>query len=211
VSPARVLLADDHTLVMEGLKALLGPHVDLVGTVANGLDLIAAAVRLQPDVVILDISMPGMNGIEAARRLLAGPSGPKLIFLTMHGEPSYVREAMRLGAHGYLLKSSAISELVEAIRTVLRGQRYIAAQLRQAASADQPETELPNPSEELSERQLEVLRLLAMGASAKEIAFALKISPKTADFHKAAIRRKLKLRTTAALTRYAVLHGFIEE
>jgi len=211
MSRPRVLLADDHTMVLQGLKAVLAPHVELVGTVENGLGLLDAAVRLQPDVVILDISMPGVNGIEAARQLLKTQPRLKLIFLTMHGEPSYVREALRLGAHGYLLKSSAVSELVEGIQTVLRGERYIAAQVREILGPDGPEAKAPAPSEELTPRQREVLRLLARGASAKEIAAELGVSTKTAEFHKDAIKRKLRLRTTADLTRYAMIHGLTGE
>ena len=206
----RVLLADDHTLVVEGFRKLLEEEFDLVGTVEDGRALLKTATTLQPDVVLLDIAMPSLNGIEAARQLKKMMPEVKIIFVTMHADPAYVTEGFRAGASGYLLKRSAAAELVQAIQVVLKGQHYvtplITMDLVRAFLEDSPEHQSkPAP---LTPRQREVLQLVAEGQSLKEIANMLKISVKTVEFHKAQIMEQLDLHTTAELTKYAIAHGF---
>ena len=208
----RVLLADDHTLVLEGLRRILEDKCDLVGTVEDGRTLVEAAERLRPDVILLDISMPLLNGLEAARIVRTRVPEAKIIFLTMHADPTYAREAFRAGASGYLLKRSATSELAKAISVVLRGRPYVTplfpAQVLQPLGSDL--LQLTPESGSLTPRQREVLQLVAEGHSAKEIAGQLKISKKTVDFHKGRIMDRLGLRTTSELTKYAVAHGVTE-
>jgi len=208
----RLLLADDHTLVLEGFRKLLESEFELVGAVEDGRALVAAAQKLRPDVILLDISMPLLNGIEAARQLKKLVPDTKLVFLTMHADPAYVTEAFRVGASGYLLKRSAASELVSAIQEVLKGRSYVTP----LATKDMLETFLGRalapgklPSE-LTPRQREVLQLVAEGHSTKEIAAILNLSVKTVEFHKARLMRQLSLRGTAELTKYAVQHGIVE-
>ena len=208
----RVLLADDHTLVLEGLRRLLEDKCDLVGTVEDGRALVEAAERLRPDVILLDISMPLLNGLEAARIVRTRVPEAKIIFLTMHADPTYAREAFRAGGSGYLLKRSAASELVKAISVVLRGRTYVTplfpAKVLQPLGADL--VQLTPESGSLTPRQREVLQLVAEGHTAKEIAGQLKISKKTVDFHKGRIMDRLGLRTASELTKYAVAHGVTE-
>ncbi|HUS05078.1 MAG TPA: response regulator transcription factor [Bryobacteraceae bacterium] len=199
----RVLLADDHTLVAEGISRLLEDEFELIGIADNGRHVLETAKRLAPEVVILDISMPQMNGIEAARQLRTLLPETKIVFLTMHSDRVYVSEALRAGAMGYLLKKSAATELVHAIRTVLAGEVYLTpllggvavATAREGANSQRPL---------LTQRQREVLQLIAEGHSAKSMAEVLRIAVKTAEFHRAAIMDKLGLRSTAELTRYAI-------
>ena len=205
----RVLLADDHTLVLEGLRKLLEDHCDLVGTAEDGRTLVDAAERLRPDLILLDISMPLLNGLEAARIIRTRVPEAKIIFLTMHADPTYAQEAFRVGASGYLLKRSAASELVNAMTVVLSGQPYVTplfpAEVLQPLGANLHQ--LAPETGKLTSRQREVLQLVAEGHTAKEIAAVLKISKKTVDFHKAQIMDRLGLRTTSELTKYAVAHG----
>jgi DNA-binding NarL/FixJ family response regulator len=208
-----VLLADDHTLVLEGIKKLLEPHFDLVGTVEDGRALLDAAAKLRPDVVLLDISMPLLNGIDAARQLRKRVPSTKILFLSMHSDAMYVTEAFRAGGSGYLLKRSAASELVFAIGEVLKGRFYVtpgvAKGVLQDVFGDAPASrkEPPSGSAHLTTRQREVLQLVAEGKSIKEIASVLDISVKTVEFHKSRIMEQLDLHTTAELTKYAVAHG----
>jgi DNA-binding NarL/FixJ family response regulator len=206
---ARVLLADDHTLVAEGIGKLLEDEFDLVGTVDNGREALEFAQRLKPDVIILDISMPQMNGVEAARQLQRLAPETKVIFLTMHSDRVYVSEALRAGAVGYLLKKSAGSELVSAIHLILAGKTYVTPLVGSdfATSAIEQSAERPRPL--LTRRQREVLQLIAEGHPAKSIAHVLNISVKTAEFHRASIMEKLGLRSTAELTRYAIDHKMV--
>lgn len=201
----RVLLADDHSILLEGLKRLLEAEVDLVGAVTDGLALIEAAQRLKPDVVLLDISMPLLNGVEAARRLRKDVPGAKLIFVTMHNDPAYVAEALRVGASGYVLKRSAVSELVQAIQQVVRGRSYITPLLRPSDWLGTPRL-----STGLTARQREVVQLLAEGRSSKEIGSLLRISVKTVEFHKYSAMQKLGLHTIAELTKFAVRNRLTE-
>ena len=206
----RVILADDHTLLVDGLRSLLEPRCELVGTVEDGRALIEAAQRLHPDVILLDISMPLLNGLEAAHQLKELVPDSKLIFLTMHADRSYVREAFRAGASGYLLKRSAVSELEHAISVVLRGRRYITPLLSTVGLESKFPGSMADPTahlEDLTPRQREVLQLVAEGHTAKEIANTLAISVKTVEFHKARILDRLGLLTTSDLIKYAIRHG----
>jgi DNA-binding NarL/FixJ family response regulator len=207
----RLLLADDHTLLLEGIRLLLEPEFDLVGSVEDGQALLAAAKRLKPDVILLDISMPRLNGIDAARRLRKLLPSAKLIFVTMHAGAEYVTEAFRAGAMGYILKRAAASELIIAIRAVLKGNPYVSPLVTRNAmevlrSSSKREGKL---SDRLTPRQREVLQLAAEGRSRKEIAVVLNISVKTVEFHKGNLMRALNLQTAADFTRYAIEHGII--
>ena len=208
----RVLLADDHTLVLEGLRRLLEDQCELVGMVEDGRALVEAAPRLAPDIVLLDISMPLLNGLDAARRLRTLVPDTRLIFLTMHADPTYASEAFDAGAAGYLLKRSAASELGVAIATVLSGRKYLTPLITSdALRASVPRSvTVPPTLGRLTPRQREVLQLVAEGHTAKDIAARLGISVKTVEFHKASIMDRLGVRTASELTKYAVAHGFTE-
>ena len=207
----RVLLADDHKLVVEGILKLLENEPLTIDTVEDGGEVLGRAERLQPDVILLDISMPFLNGIEAARRLREIAPRSRIIFLTMHADPEHVREALRCGASGYLLKRSAASELVTALRQVMQGRTYIdpyvAGLVLDVLGRPSPVDE---KSGKLTPRQREVLRLVAEGHSNGEIARILGISIRTVVFHKSAIMTTLSLHSTAELTQYAVRHGLID-
>jgi DNA-binding NarL/FixJ family response regulator len=207
----RLLMADDHTLVLEGLKRILEADFDLVGTAENGRELVRLAEELKPDVVLVDISMPLLNGIDATRQLLKHTPQAKVIFVTMHADADYVAEAFRAGASGYLLKRSAASELVTAIHDVMKGRYYVTPLVtREALSplfGGPPEPR--KLSSTLTSRQREVLQLVAEGSSVKEIASILRVSAKTVEFHKSALMDRLGIHTTAELTRYAIEHGLI--
>jgi DNA-binding NarL/FixJ family response regulator len=207
----RLLLADDHTLLLEGIQLMLAPEFDLVGSVEDGQALLAAAKALKPDVILLDISMPSLNGIDAARRLRKILPSARLIFLTMHAGTDYVTEAFRAGAMGYILKRAAASELLTAIHTVLKGNHYVSPLVTRNSldlliSSSKPGGKL---SDCLTPRRREVLQLVAEGRSRKEIAGILNISVKTVEFHKGKLMRELNLQTVADYTRYAIEHGII--
>jgi DNA-binding NarL/FixJ family response regulator len=211
MSRPRVLLADDHRVVAEGLRGLLEPCFDVVGIVSDGRELVATAKKLDPDVVVLDISMPSLNGIEAAHQLRRTNARAKLIFLTMHREATYAALAMEAGASGFVLKHSATAELVTAIQEALNGGTYITPQIA-ANLLDSLRRGVHTGVEtlaELSPRQREVLQLVAEGRSAKEIASVLGISRRTAEFHKARLMEALGLQTTAELVQYAFRTGII--
>lgn len=206
-----ILLADDHTLFVEALHNVLEPEFTLVGEVGDGRALLEAASRLLPDVILLDLSMPLLNGIDAAYQLRRLVPDSKLLFLSMHGDATYVTEAFRAGAAGYVLKRSTATELLQAIRAVLRGQLYISPML--AKDMLDPllhnKQSLTAPQKQLTIRQREVLQLVAEGRSLKEIATILCVSVKTVEFHKTRIVKQLGLSTTADLTKYAVTHGLV--
>jgi DNA-binding NarL/FixJ family response regulator len=206
-----VLVADDHTLFVEALQKVLEPEFEIVGSVADGRALLDIAPRLEPDVILLDLSMPLLNGIDAAQQLRRVAPNAKVVFLSMHGDPTYVTEAFRAGASGYVLKRAKASELIQAIRTALRGQTYISPLLAKGV-LDPLLHQRPSPSSaqrSLTLRQREVLQLVAEGRSLKEIASILCVSVKTVEFHKTRISKQLGLHTTADLTKYAVSHGLV--
>ena len=207
MSRPRVLIADDHRILADGLRGLLEPEFEVVAVVGDGRELVAAARQHRPDAIVADISMPALNGIEAAARLREVGVTARVVFLTMHRDVAYARRAMEAGAAGFVLKHSAPAELVTAVREALRGKTYvtplIAGDLLQVYREGNPE------SDRLTPRQREVLQLFAEGRSAKEVAAVLKISTRTAEFHKARILDCLGLHSTAELVQYAIRHGII--
>ena len=205
----RLLLADDHTILVEGLNALLAPEFDVVATAGDGRAVLEAANQYQPDIILLDISMRGLNGIEAARRLKQSNPDSKLIILTMHGDLSFVSAAFEAGASGYVLKQSAATELVTALHDVDSGRRYISSAIQERLGTETAAflRRSKRLSADLTSRQREVLQLVAEGRARKEIAQILRVSVKTVEFHKQKITEKLGLQTDAALTAYAIRHG----
>jgi DNA-binding NarL/FixJ family response regulator len=204
-------MADDHRMVAEGLKKLLDPEFELVGVVEDGLALIEAAKKLHPDIIIADISMPGLNGLEALPKIKKECPYVKVVTLTMHREVAYARRALDAGASAFVLKHSASEELLTAIRAALAGKTYItpavAGELLQEIRQD-PEA-ARDPLTALTPRQREVLQLVAEGRSAKEIASMLSISARTAEFHKYKLMEVLGLQNNSELTRFAIKHGIV--
>jgi DNA-binding NarL/FixJ family response regulator len=207
----RLLLADDHTMFLEAIQKVLEPEFELVGRVADGRALLDAATRLRPDVILMDLSMPLLNGIDAARQLRRLVPDTRLVFLSMHADPTYVTEAFRAGASAYVLKRSTAAELIQAVRTVLRNQYYVSPLLAKDIVDPllRPTGRPPVLHSDLTLRQREVLQLVAEGRSLKEIAAALNVSVKTVEFHKSRIMKQLGLHTTAELTQYAMTHGLV--
>jgi DNA-binding NarL/FixJ family response regulator len=205
----RVLIADDHKIVVEGLKKLLEPEFEVAGTVQDGRALVKAAEELRPDVIVADISMPGLNGIEAVRQIKKEHNETKVVFLTMHPDVAYAARAFKSGASGYVLKHSAPDELVAAIRAAVQGGTYVTPLIAgkllksfQNGATGQSET-----VSRLTPREREVLQLLAEGHSVKEIAAILDVSVKTAEYHKYRMMETLGIKTMAELIRYAVKQG----
>jgi DNA-binding NarL/FixJ family response regulator len=210
VSRPRVLLADDHRVVSEGLKHLLAEDFELVGMVEDGRALLAAAKKLKPDVIVADITMPHLNGIEAMIQLKRDNAGIKVVFLTMHQDPAYARRALEAGAAGFVVKHSAPAELVMAIQAAMKGQTFVTPALagdvfRRSTSASQNSDDAAT----LTPRQREILRLLAGGRSAKEVAAILEISPRTVEFHKYQIMETHGLHGNAELIHFAIKHGIV--
>jgi DNA-binding NarL/FixJ family response regulator len=209
----RVLLADDHKIVLDGLKSMLEPRFELAGTVEDGRALVSAAQHLQPDVIVVDISMPLLNGIEAVRQIKKFDKHVKVVFLTMHPDVTYAIRAFEAGASGYVLKHSASSELLTAIQEAMKGRTYvtpmIAGELMQAYHEGSYRQAEEGP--QLTQRQREILQLLVEGNSAKEVANLLNISPRTVEFHKYSMMTKLKLKSVSALIQYAIKHGFVPD
>lgn len=211
----RVLMADDHAILSEGIQKLLEPRFELVGAVQDGRALLREAMRLEPDLLLLDISMPLLNGIDAARQLKKSLPRSKIVFLSMHADPDYVSEAFAAGASGYLLKSSFSSELTFALEEVLKGRYYVAPAVAKdvvGAFVEPKEASRNKPPEvqsKLTPRQREVLQLVAEGKSVKEVATILGVSVKTVEFHKTRIMEQLDLHSTAELTKYAIAHHLI--
>ena len=205
MSRTRVILADDHVLILDALKNLLEPEFEVVGTFTNGLALVEGAAKLKPNVVVLDITMPTMNGLNAGQRLKQLMPAVKLIYVTMNQDHDVAAEAFRLGATGYLLKSSAASELVNAIRLVARGGSYVTALMTKdlVGSALRHFKNLKS-SNHLTLRQKEVLQLLSEGRSMKEAAFILHVSPRTVAFHKYMMMEHLQIKSSAELIQYAM-------
>lgn len=207
----RVLLADDHQIVLEGLQNLLEPDFEVVGTAEDGRALVKEAERLQPDVIVTDISMPLINGIEALRQIRKTDDHIKVVFLTMHPDVTYATMAFDAGASGYVLKNSASRELVTAINEVMLGGTYvtpiIAGELLQTYKKAASGKDVFD--KKLTTRQREILQLLGEGHSAKEIADMLSISPRTVETHKYNMMQELNLKTTADLIKFAIKHGIV--
>jgi DNA-binding NarL/FixJ family response regulator len=209
---ARVLLADDHVMVAEALKSLLATDFDLVGVVADGEAMVEFANRLRPDVVVADVTMPRLNGIDALVRLRRGGNDVPVVFLTMHRDVTFARRALEAGAAGFVLKHSAPAELVLAVRAALEGKTYLTPQLagEVLASMRQTPQENADPVASLTPRQREVLQLLAEGLVAKEIATRLGISARTVEFHKYQMMETLGVHSNAELVHFAIKHGLVE-
>jgi DNA-binding NarL/FixJ family response regulator len=210
VKRARVLLADDHVLLAEALEHLLKSEFDVVGTVSDGRALLKAAAELEPDVVVVDIGMPLLNGLDAGEQLKTLHPAMKVIYITQNREPRFAVEAFRRHASGYLLKDSAASELTAAIRDALRGRTYVSPVIARELQAH----EFAAPAEritlrELSARERQVLQLLAEGKSMKEVASVLEISPRTVEFHKYRVMELLRVKTNAELVQQAIKLGLI--
>jgi DNA-binding NarL/FixJ family response regulator len=208
----RVLLADDHLLVAEALTSLLTPEFDLVGVVEDGRALVEAVGKLQPDVIVADVSMPHLNGIDALAHLRQGGDRTPVVFLTMHRDVTFARRALDAGASGFVLKHSASVELVTAIRAALQGKTYLTPQLAGEVLEAMKEgsEQAGDPVASLTPRQREVLQLLAEGRSAKEIAASLGISARTVEFHKYQMMETLDIHTNAELIHFALKHGLVE-
>lgn len=208
----RILLADDHLLVAEALKSLLEAEFELVGVVEDGRALLEAAKKLRPDVIVADITMPHLNGIDALVQLRKGGDDVPVVFLTMHRDVTFARRALEAGAAGFVLKHSASDELVTAIRAALRGETYVTPQMAgEVLSAMQKGPDQPmDPVASLTPRQREVLQLLAEGRSAKEIASSMGISSRTVEFHKYQMMETLGVHTNAELIHFAIKHGLVE-
>jgi len=205
----RVLLADDHTLLLGAFEKLLSDECEVVGQVSDGRALVAAAEQLKPDVIVLDISMPLLNGVEAARQIKQKLKTVKLVFLTMNEDADLAAEAFRAGASAYLLKRSATSELPLAIREVMQGRSYVTPLVTEGLVESLLQPEPRRPAHELTPRQREVLQLLAEGRSMKEVASVLNLTPRTVAFHKYRMMDELKVKSTAELVQYAVKHHIV--
>lgn len=212
MKPLRILLADDHSVVLEGLRRILDrPEFEIAGMVRDGRALVQAAAKLNPDVIVVDVTMPVLNGIDAVRQIRRDDQTVKVVFLSMHPEVPYACEALAAGASAYVLKSSAGEELVTAIRTACKGQTFITAAIAQpvrkalASRSREQKRDLGG----LTPRQREILQLLAEGHAVKEIAAMLHISPRTVEFHKYAVMQALGAGSTADLTRFAAKHGIV--
>jgi len=211
MSRPRILMADDHRIVSEGLRSLLEPEFELVEIVEDGVQMVQAAKRLSPDVILADITMPRLNGLEALEQLRKANCRSKVIFLTMHKDATYAARALRAGASGFVLKHSASSELVMAIRESLKGRIYMTPAVAESLK-EKSVSRSAGAAESISDltpRQREVLQLFAEGRAAKEVANSLHISTRTAENHKARIMKLLGLSTTADLVQYALRHQII--
>ena len=201
---ARILLADDHSLTLEGIRTVLEPHHEIVGTAADGRALLEAALRLKPELIVLDITMPLLNSIDAAVQIKKSLPETKLLFVTMHVNPAYLEAALDAGGTGYVLKSAAGRELLEAVDSVLKGRIYITPSLSGEYLERFRDPTQAAAALRLSTREREVLQLIAEGHAAKEIAHVLNISIRTVAFHRENIKRKLGLRSTSELTKHAI-------
>ena len=207
----RILLVDDHALVRQGFKMILGAQADMeiVGEAGNGREAIHLAEELRPDIVVMDVAMPELNGIEATRRLLASLPHTRVIALSMHKDSVYVRETLRAGARGYLLKDSPAGDLVTAVRSVASGESYLSPAVSNAV-LDDYRRHVTNPIDLLTTREREVLQMLAEGKTNKEIAVVLNLSVYTVDAHRGRIMEKLNLHSINELVRFAVRNGLID-
>lgn len=212
----RILLADDHAVLRSGLRLLLEAQSDLkvVGEAGNGSEALALAQSLQPHLIVLDLSMPGLGGLEALPLLRTAAPAARILVLTMHDDEGYLRQALRGGASGYILKRAADAELLSAVRTILGGEVYVHPALTKFLVGDlvtPPPTSSSDPWDELSEREQEVLTLVALGHTATEIAERLSLSVKTIETYRARGMEKLGLRSRAALVQFAIAHGLLSD
>jgi len=205
----RILLADDHAMLLEAFKALLEPEFDVVGTVTDGRMLLTECSRLNPDVVLLDIAMPLLNGLEAGRQIKQLQKDVKLVFVTMYEDSDLAAEAFRAGASAYLLKRSAASELLLAVREVMKGRSYVTPLVTEGLVGAFMNAAKRKPSRDLTPRQREVLQLLAEGRSMKQVAAVLDVTPRTVAFHKYKMMEQLNIRTNAELIQFAVTHHIV--
>jgi len=207
----RILLADDHAVVRQGFRMILAAHPDMeiVGEAGNGREAVELAERLKPEVVVMDVSMPELNGIEATRRLAASMPHSRVLALSMHKDSVYVREILRAGARGYLLKDSVADDLVSAVRAVASGEGYLSPQVSNAV-LDDYRRHATNPIDLLTSREREVLQMLAEGKTNKEIAGVLNLSPYTVEAHRGRVMEKLNVHTIADLVRFAVRNGLVD-
>ena len=205
----RVLLADDHALMREGLRALLASHADIsvVAEAGNGRDAVRRAAELKPDVVVLDISMPDLNGVEAARLIHAQCPGTRLVMLSMHANAEHLERALQAGASAYVLKESAAAEVTLAIRSVAAGGRYLSPALAELARDARRGATHATPLESLSARERQVLQLVVEGKSSAEIARIVFLSPKTVETYRSRLMKKLGVADITALVKFAVQHG----
>jgi len=207
----RILLVDDHAVVRQGFKMILAeqPDMEIVGEAGNGREALALAESLKPDIVVMDVAMPELNGIEATRRMGESVPHTRVVALSMHKDSVYVREILRAGARGYLLKDSVAADLVSAVRSVARGEGYISPQVSHAV-LDDYRRHVTNPIDTLTSREREVLQMLAEGKTNKEIAVILNLSVYTVDAHRGRIMEKLNLHSINELVRFAVRNGLID-
>lgn len=205
----RLLLADDHRIVVEGLRSILAAEYDLVGIVDDGRELVEAAKRLEPDIIVADIAMPQLNGLEAIAQLKKDGCQAKVVFLTMHKDATYAARGLAVGASGFVLKHSASTELLAAIRAALSGTTYVTQEIAERLERSAKTVSSSVRAASLTPRQREILQLFAEGHSAREVAKLLHISTRTAENHKARIMDLLGLGTTADLVQYALRHGII--
>jgi two-component system, NarL family, response regulator NreC len=207
----RILLADDHAVVRQGFKMILAeqPDMEIVGEAGNGREALALAESLKPDIVVMDVAMPELNGIEATRRIGESVPHARVVALSMHKDSVYVREILRAGARGYLLKDSVAGDLVSAVRSVARGEGYISPQVSNAV-LDDYRRHVTDPIDTLTSREREVLQMLAEGKTNKEIAVILNLSVYTVDAHRGRIMEKLNLHSINEMVRFAVRNGLID-
>lgn len=209
MSRSRILLADNHMLLLDGLRCLFPRHYDLVGIVRDGESVVSVAQRLQPDLVLMDVALPVLDGLQAGHRLRKQQPKVKLLYVSMHGDRLYVEAALRIGASGYVLKQSGWEELSRAIEAVLAGQQYVSSELS-TAMRHPPILPLVMPDASLRSvtlRQRQILKLVVAGYTAKEIGRMLHITPKTVESHKGQLMRQLHLHSTVELACYALTHG----
>jgi DNA-binding NarL/FixJ family response regulator len=209
---SRVLIGDDHALMRAAVTSLLAAQYDVIGEADNGQALVSAALRLEPDLVVLDVSMPVLNGVDAATQIVRGLPATLLVFLTMHASPLYMRAALATGARGYVLKSAAPEELLQALADVRRGRIYVSPYFGDLG-ADEARTMTTGGGRApigLTARQRQILQMVAEGRHNKEIAVTLAVSVKTVEFHRARLMTKLNARSVAELTRYAMQQGLVD-
>jgi DNA-binding NarL/FixJ family response regulator len=212
MAPVRILIADDHEIVRVGLRALLEGHAgwEVCGEANNGKEAVEKAGKLHPDLVIVDVTMPQLNGLESARRILSASPDVRILVLSMHESEKLVEEVLEIGAHGFLLKSDAGRELISFIEAILKGRRCVSSKLAKIFDQHNPKVASFSPETTLTGREREILQLLAEGRTSKEVALALKISTKTAETHRTNIMQKLNLHSITELTRYAIRNKIVQ-